>query len=144
MDIIYAASPLILWSSNKLFPVTRIMLLPILDYANNATAKYGMSVPYNLTWAPHYLGHWPSECCGVVFLNVASFIHMDVYKCMVYGLKIYIVCDTPPDKQEQMPMEETGNMVRMWIVTNVLIDLYHCCLLRLACVDVDACLPGQT
>lgn len=62
MDIIYAASPLILWSSNKLFPVTRIMLLPILDYANNATAKYGVSVPYNLTWAPHYLGHWPSKC----------------------------------------------------------------------------------
>ena len=30
------------------------MLLPLLAYANNDTAKYGMYVPYNLAWVCQY------------------------------------------------------------------------------------------
>ena len=32
----------------------RLILLPLLAYANNET-----NIQYNLPWAPHHLGHWP-------------------------------------------------------------------------------------
>ena len=74
VDVIYPASPFFL----ALAPETlRKLLIPILEYANNAT-----SIQYNLTWAPNHLGTWP-------------------------------ICDLIPSKQEQMPMEETGNLLVM-------------------------------
>ena len=79
VDVIYPASPLFIWQAPQaLF----LLLKPIMEYAINDTAKYGLNIPYNLSWAPHHLGHWP-------------------------------ICDLPPNKQEQMPMEETGNMLAM-------------------------------
>ncbi|CAI8008073.1 Glutaminase A [Geodia barretti] len=82
VDVVYPASPLFLWNYNHSFSPIKLILLPILNYANNETAKYGLNVPYNLSWAPHHLGTWP-------------------------------VCDLPPNRQEQMPMEESGNMLIM-------------------------------
>ena len=79
VDVIYPASPLFLWQAPQALFLT---LKPIMEYAMNNTAKYGLYIPYNLSWAPHHLGHWP-------------------------------ICDLPPDKQEQMPIEETGNMLVM-------------------------------
>ena len=38
-----------------------LILQPIFTYANNATAQYGLDIPYNLSWTPHHLGHWPSN-----------------------------------------------------------------------------------
>ena len=82
VDVLYPASPLfMLVDPDGFFK----LLKPILEYAVNNTAKYGLDVPYNLLWAPHHLGHWP-------------------------------ICDLPPYKQEQMPMEETGNMLIMLAV----------------------------
>lgn len=77
VDVIFPSSPLLYYSA---LPLMKPLLLPILDYANNETAKYGLYTPYNLSWAPHHLGHWP-------------------------------VCDLPASKQENMPMEESGNML---------------------------------
>lgn len=58
MDVLYPASPIfLLMNPNAL----RLLLLPVLDYANNKTAQYGLNIPYNLTWAPHHLGKWPSK-----------------------------------------------------------------------------------
>jgi len=57
-------------------------LVPILAYANNDTMIYGDGINYNLSWAPHHLGHWP-------------------------------ICYITPEEQEQMPIEETGNMMNM-------------------------------
>ena len=53
------------------------MLLPLMDYANNATY-----IQYNRAFAPHHLGAWP-------------------------------VGDIKTQDQEEMPMEETGNMLIM-------------------------------
>ena len=79
VDVIYPASPFFLWQAPQALFLT---LKPVMEYAMNNTAKYGLNVPYNLSWAPHHLGHWP-------------------------------ICDLPPNKQEQMPIEETGNMLAM-------------------------------
>lgn len=47
VDVIFPASPFFLW----LYPeMLRDLLIPVLDYANNATTS-----KYNLTWAPHHL-----------------------------------------------------------------------------------------
>ena len=56
VDVIYPASPLILNENPELFS---LILAPLLSYANNETSQYGVSVPYNLPWAPHHLGVWP-------------------------------------------------------------------------------------
>ena len=62
VDVLYPASPLFLWFNPDSL---KLLLLPVLDYANNETAKYGIDIPYNLSWAPHHLGHWPGipVCC---------------------------------------------------------------------------------
>ena len=74
VDVVFPASPIF----NLFAPETlRLILLPILAYANNET-----NIPYNLPWSPHQLGTWP-------------------------------ICDITPGEQEQMPMEETGNMLIM-------------------------------
>ena len=61
VDVIYPSSPLFLWSSTAEFSPMKLIVLPILNYANNKTAMYGLNILYNLPWAPHHLGHWPSE-----------------------------------------------------------------------------------
>ena len=61
VDVVYPSSPLFLWSFTAEFSPMKLILLPILNYANNKTAMYGLNIPYNLSWAPHHLGHWPSE-----------------------------------------------------------------------------------
>ena len=61
VDVVYPASPLFLWYYNSTFSPIKLTLLPILNYANNNTAIYGLDVPYNLSWAPHHLGKWPSK-----------------------------------------------------------------------------------
>jgi len=77
VDVIYPSSPLILHKNLDLF----VMILhPILSYANNETKPYGNFIPYNLPWAPHHLGTWPT-------------------------------CHIRPDEQEQMPIEETSNLL---------------------------------
>ena len=47
VDVIFPASPFFIWLHPEML---RDMLIPILDYANNATTS-----KYNLTWAPHHL-----------------------------------------------------------------------------------------
>lgn len=86
VDVIYPASPLILHKNMNLF----VMLLhPILTYANNETLAYGNYIPYNLPWAPHHLGVWPT-------------------------------CHIKPNEQEQMPIEETSNLLLLiaYIIIN--------------------------
>eukprot|EP01061_Rhynchopus_euleeides_P014585 TRINITY_DN25229_c0_g1_i1.p1 TRINITY_DN25229_c0_g1~~TRINITY_DN25229_c0_g1_i1.p1 ORF type:complete len:695 (+),score=186.55 TRINITY_DN25229_c0_g1_i1:43-2085(+) len=79
VDVIFPATPFLLYYSAEF---TRVLLTPVMEYALNQTAKYGMDVKYNLAWAPHHLGVWP-------------------------------VCDQTPESQEQMPVEETGNILLM-------------------------------
>jgi len=79
VDVIFPASPLLLYFSPE---TLRLLLLPLLEYAQNQTAVYGDYIPYNLQWAPHHLGTYP-------------------------------VAAITADDQEQMPMEETGNMFMM-------------------------------
>ena len=57
VDVLYPTSPLFLVYVPRIF---QGLLVPILDYANNDTQKYGLYTPYNLSWAPHHLGKWPS------------------------------------------------------------------------------------
>lgn len=76
VDVIFPASPLFLHFSPALL---RLLLLPILAYANNET-----SVPYTFPWSPHHLGEYPIG---------------------------YI----KPSDQENMPVEETGNMFLMML-----------------------------
>uniref|UniRef100_A0A1X7UG98 Glutaminase n=1 Tax=Amphimedon queenslandica TaxID=400682 RepID=A0A1X7UG98_AMPQE len=56
VDVIFPVAPLFLWDLPE---ALQLMLLPLLNYANNGTKKYGLDIPYNLEWAPHHLGHWP-------------------------------------------------------------------------------------
>lgn len=56
VDVLLPAAPVFLYK----FPQTFLtLLLPILAFANNETHIYGDNVSYNLSWAPHSLGHWP-------------------------------------------------------------------------------------
>uniref|UniRef100_A0A7S2DPC0 Glutaminase A central domain-containing protein n=1 Tax=Octactis speculum TaxID=3111310 RepID=A0A7S2DPC0_9STRA len=79
IDVLYPACPFFIDQAPE---TLRRMLLPLLSYANNETATYGLDIQYNLSWAPHHLGTWP-------------------------------VCDLEPMDQEQMPMEESGNLLLM-------------------------------
>ncbi|CAK9088834.1 unnamed protein product [Durusdinium trenchii] len=79
VDVIFPAFPLFLHVAPEFF---RKLLVPLMVYANNGTADYGLDVKYNLSWAPHHLGTWP-------------------------------VCDLKSEQQEQMPVEESGNMLIM-------------------------------
>jgi hypothetical protein len=76
VDVVYPSAPFWLALPGFADPLRRL-LVPILQYANNAT-----SIAYNLPWAPHHLGTWP-------------------------------ICDITPSEQEQMPIEETANMLIM-------------------------------
>jgi hypothetical protein len=51
VDVIYPSSPMWLLLAPESM---RLILLPLLEYANNQT-----NVLYNLPWAPHHLGVWP-------------------------------------------------------------------------------------
>ena len=75
VDVVFPASPFYLFLNGA--EQLRLMLLPLLAYANNET-----EIDYGLPWAPHHLGFWP-------------------------------VCDLLPDEQEQMPVEESSNMLIM-------------------------------
>ena len=75
VDVIFPASPFYLHLEGA--EQLRLMLLPLLAYANNET-----EVSYGLPWAPHHLGTWP-------------------------------VCDLLAQEQEQMPVEESSNMLIM-------------------------------
>ncbi|CAJ1417057.1 unnamed protein product [Effrenium voratum] len=79
VDVIFPAFPLFLHVAPEFF---RQLMIPLMVYANNGTAAYGMNITYNLSWAPHHLGTWP-------------------------------VCDIKSEDQEQMPVEESGNMLIM-------------------------------
>jgi hypothetical protein len=64
VDVLFPASPIFIWASPKVcnvFKVTVIIhkfilktlqlaLLPLLDYTNNETKKYGLDIQYNLQW----------------------------------------------------------------------------------------------
>ena len=52
VDVIYPAFPFFAKLAPDFF---RRIILPLLTYANNGTAAYGLRVEYNLTWAPHHL-----------------------------------------------------------------------------------------
>ena len=75
VDVIFPASPFYLYLNGA--EQLRLMLLPLLAYANNET-----EITYGLPWAPHHLGTWP-------------------------------VCDLLAQEQEQMPVEESSNMLIM-------------------------------
>ncbi|KAJ9448877.1 Glutaminase A [Diplonema papillatum] len=77
VDVLFPSSPFFLYYSPEIYGK---LLLPVLAYANNDTTLYKTPVLYNLSWAPHHLGHWP-------------------------------VCNLLPMQQEQMPVEETGNLI---------------------------------
>lgn len=74
VDVMFPMSPILVLQAPLLL---YRLLVPVLEYANNAT-----DVPYDLAWAPHHLGKYP-------------------------------VGNIVPSKQEQMPVEETGNMLIM-------------------------------
>ena len=61
VDVMYPASPLFLLINFDTASPMKLLLLPVLDYANNQTFHYGLDIPYNLSWAPHHLGRWPSQ-----------------------------------------------------------------------------------
>ena len=80
VDVIYPASPFFVYAAPDLL---RVLLIPVLAYADNATAAYGPGgYEYTKPFAPHHLGHWP-------------------------------VCDILSSQQEDMPMEESANMLIM-------------------------------
>ena len=79
VDVIYPAVPLYLYLGPETF---QKVLLPILEYANHNTNKYGEGKEYNLEWAPHHIGVWP-------------------------------IADLKQEDQENMPVEETGNMLQL-------------------------------
>lgn len=56
IDVIFPASPLILYLNPNLL---YLLTLPLMEYANNDTSKYGKYSSYNYIWAPHHLGYWP-------------------------------------------------------------------------------------
>ena len=56
VDVVFPASPFFLWWD---YNSIQLLLKPILEYAINNTDQYGLSIPYDLPWAPHHLGHWP-------------------------------------------------------------------------------------
>jgi len=86
VDVIFPACPVFMHRAPESL---RLMLMPLLAYANNETEIYGSPIPYNLSWAPHHLGVWPQ-------------------------------CNLHPMQQEQMPIEETANMLIMiaWLAVN--------------------------
>ena len=57
VDVLFPSSLIFLWTDPDSL---QYMLKPILEYSNNDTKKYGLYIPYNLSWAPHTLGKWPS------------------------------------------------------------------------------------
>jgi len=79
VDVVYPAFPMFQYLYPEYF---RLTLMPLMVYGNNETKAYGQEILYNLSWAPHHLGHWP-------------------------------ISDLAPNKQEQMPVEESGNMLIM-------------------------------
>ncbi|KAK8805626.1 hypothetical protein WA158_002282 [Blastocystis sp. Blastoise] len=79
VDVIYPAIPLYLYLAPETF---KLILEPIMEYANVETGKYGWSTPYDFEWAPHHIGVWP-------------------------------IADLKQEDQENMPVEETGNMLQM-------------------------------
>ena len=97
VDVTFPASPQFLWSDPE---ILRLMILPVLDYANNQTYKYGLKVNYTYVFAPHHLGYWPSECAFAMW----------VCACLSFLLS-FAVCDLDPSRQENMPIEETANLV---------------------------------
>ncbi|KAH3765163.1 glutaminase a [Pelomyxa schiedti] len=74
VDVIFPASPLFAWADPELL---RLLLLPILMFANNETTNN-----YAEAWAPHHLGTYP-------------------------------IADIRTGEEEDMPVEETGNMLMM-------------------------------
>ena len=87
------------------------MLLPLLNYANNDTKEYGLDVPYNLEWVELYFNF---AINFVIFLGTSSFRPLarlgNIYWAFLYNNNV-LVCDLEPNRQEQMPVEESGNMV---------------------------------
>eukprot|EP00754_Rhynchopus_humris_P047400 Rhum_TRINITY_DN6990_c0_g1::Rhum_TRINITY_DN6990_c0_g1_i1::g.21432::m.21432 len=79
VDVLFPAAPLFLRHAPEYL---RKLLVPVLEYAQSDTFKYGKGVWYNRTYAPHHLGTWPN-------------------------------CYLPESKQENMPVEETGNLILM-------------------------------
>ena len=79
VDVTFPASPQLLWSDPE---VLRQIIVPVFDYANNQTYKYGLKINYTFAFAPHHLGYWP-------------------------------ICNLPPSGQENMPIEETANLILM-------------------------------
>ena len=59
VDVLFPSSPFFLWTDPTIAGLQQL-LKPILEYSNNDTKKYGLYIPYNLSWAPHHLGKWPS------------------------------------------------------------------------------------
>ena len=57
VDVLFPASPYFLWTASN---ILELLLKPVLEYSINDTEKYGLYIPYNLNWAPHHLGKWPS------------------------------------------------------------------------------------
>jgi hypothetical protein len=56
VDVIYPAAPFFLYTSPE---TLRRMFLPLLAYSANATGA-DENFDYNLPWAPHHLGVWPT------------------------------------------------------------------------------------
>ena len=102
VDVVFPASPLFLWWDYRSI---QLLLKPILEYAINNTDQYGLEVPYDLPWAPHHLGHWPGKDYLVFRGEIFS---IPVAK---HNDNFLSVCNLHPEDQEQMPVEESGNMV---------------------------------
>lgn len=57
VDVIYPAFPIFYLMNPDLF---FLIMQPVLDYATDQAVKYGRDIKYDLAWAPHHLGVWPT------------------------------------------------------------------------------------
>eukprot|EP00435_Cladocopium_sp_Y103_P014505 s3487_g3.t1 len=111
VDVIFPAFPLFLHAAPEFF---RKLLIPLMVYSVNGTAAYGPVVAKSLD----SLTCVASRCLTPRDDSQAPFLckRMDVKYDLPWAphhLGTWPICDLPSKRQEQMPVEESGNMLIM-------------------------------
>ena len=143
VDVMFPASPLLLWSDPE---VLRQIILPIFDYANNQTYKYGFKINYTYAFAPHHLGYWPSECCVCVCVCVCMCCVVLCCVCVCCGrdLLSYSYVDSLPLPSLFLPLPSPPlppplPSLPLQYVIFPLVDKRTCQLKRLLTWSADMC-----